>query len=233
MACASCADDGVVRVKVAEGFTPGQTTISVLGVYKDGRMSVDAWSPLSVQISAALGAPQVCEPAFGSRLQREDEVLFSSIDDEAKNDGITEALLAKLAPSAQGDVILAITVHGGVGLTTDKTDKASPPPRTPPPGGGGMGRGLAGQRGAGSQREATNLGPRPKLFELTASLFSSKQRVPLARLTLDYTGSSADDAVRQFSQELGKLVPHSVCKGWSFAPKPKLPESVGPILEGP
>jgi hypothetical protein len=232
----ACADDATVRVKVAEGFTPAKSTISVLGVFRDGRMSVDAWGPLSLPISAAIGASQVCEPAFSARLQRDDEPLFASIDDQAKNEGITEDLLARLAPSAQGDLILSITMHGSVGPPDRSSDKGPSVAQQPSGGGmpamrgGGMG-GMGGMRG-GAHREPTARGPAPKVLEISGSLFSTKRRIPLARMTLTYMGQSADDAVKQFAAEIGKLAPGSACKGWSFAGH-ELPPAVAPILDGP
>src|ERR1700733_13741034 len=100
---ASCADDATVNVKYAHGYQPGPASVSVFGVFRDGRMSVDTWSALATPVSTALGAlVDRCEPAYGERLQHENEELFSSLDDDTRNNGITEDMLAKLAPRAQG-----------------------------------------------------------------------------------------------------------------------------------
>jgi hypothetical protein len=226
---AACADDASVRVKVAEGFTPGPTNVSVLGVFRDGRMSVDAWGPIAIPLSAAIGGLNMCEPAFSARLQRENEPLFASIDEEAKSDGITEDLLIKLAPSAQGDQILAITMHGSLGGSTDKASGLSTPQATAP-----QTRGMGGMRGnrGMQQREPTVRGPAPKALELSATLFSARLHQPMARVTLVYTGTSVDEAIRQFTAEIAKLVPGSACKGWSWT-KNALPPSVAPLLDGP
>jgi hypothetical protein len=229
-ATASCSEETSVKVRYAEGFAPGPSAVSVLGVYRDGRMSVDAWGPLALPLSAALGEKTVCEPAFSARLQRDNEPLFASIDDQAKSEGVTEDLLAKLSPSAQGDVILAVSMHGSLGRAS--TDHASdePPPRAAMPSTRGMNASGAG-RGA-PHRQPTPRGPAPKVMELSATLFSTHQRKPLARLTMIYGGTSAEEAVRLFSAELGKLVPGSSCKGWSW-PADGLPREFAPILEGP
>jgi hypothetical protein len=227
----SCADDVTVRVKVAPGFSPAHAGVSVLGVFRDGRMSVDAWGPLSLAVSSALGGKEVCEPAFSARLQRENEPLFASIDEQAKSDGITEDLLGRLAPSAQGELILAITMHGGIGPTTDKGDKATPAARS-----GGMppmrGMGARGMGGAGAQREPTPRGPAPKVLELAATLFSVRGHKPVARLTFTYAGESADDAVRQFAVELGKFFAGASCAGWRLTAS-ALPPAAAPLLDGP
>jgi hypothetical protein len=227
----ACADESSVRVKVAQGFTPGPTNVSVLGVFRDGRMSVDAWGPIAIPLSAAIGGLSMCEPAFSARLQRENEPLFASIDDEAKSDGITEDLLTKLAPAAQGDQILAITMHGSVGGTTDKASGLSTPHASAPQTRGMGGGGMRGNRGM-QQREPTTRGPSPKALEMSATLFSARLHQPMARVTVIYTGTNADEAVRQFTAEIGKIVPGSACKGWSW-PANALPPSVAPLLDGP
>jgi hypothetical protein len=228
---ASCSDETSVKVRYAEGFTPGPNAVSVLGVYRDGRMSVDAWGPLALPLSAALGARAVCEPGFSARLQRDNESLFSSIDEQAKNDGVTEDLLAKLAPSAQGDVILTVTMHGSLGRASSDRMSDEPPQRSSMPSMRGMGPAGGGARGA-PQRQATPRPPPPKVLEMSATLFSVRQGKPLARLTVTYGGTSAEEAVKMFTAEVGKMVPGSSCKGWSWGTK-ALPTEVAPILDGP
>ncbi len=51
-------DEGDVHftTNFASDFTPGRHTVSVLGVYKDGRMSSSGWETLSPHVAPALGA---------------------------------------------------------------------------------------------------------------------------------------------------------------------------------
>jgi hypothetical protein len=231
LSTASCGDETSVKVRYAEGFTPGPNAVSVLGVYRDGRMSVDAWGPLALPLSTALGARAVCEPGFSARLQRDNEPLFASIDEQAKNEGVTEDLLNKLAPSAQGDVILTVTMHGSVGRSS--SDKVSDePPQRSMPSMRGMGAQGGGARG-GPQRQASPRPPPPRVLEMSAMLFSARQGKPLARLTVMYGGTNAEEAVKMFAAEVGKMVPGSSCKGWSWGGTKALPTEVAPILEGP
>jgi hypothetical protein len=231
----ACVDDASVTVKYVDGYQPGRTSISVLGVFRDGRMSVDTWTPIAPLLSTALGTEgaDVCEPAFGAQLQREHEDVFSSIDDDVRNNGITEDLLTKLATRAQGDVILTISVHGSVQTGSDSTAQgargAAPPPamrgQGAGAGAGGRGRGGAGRR---------DLPPRssvPKPLELSATLFSIKLHKQIARLTMSYTGTSTEEALRRFATEVAALAPGSTCRGWSW-PR-DLPPGVAPLLDGP
>lgn len=224
----SCADESSISVKYAEGYKPGRAGVSIFGVFRDGRMSIDSWLALSAPLSAALGG-EGCEPAFGERLQRENEELFQSLDDEVRNNGITEDLYAKLTPRAQGDLILIVTVHGATGLTAN--DKQKAPTRTPstaPPmrGAGGM----RGPRG-GSVREVSPRGPAVRPLELSASLYSIQRQKPVARLNMAYTGTSNEEAIRRFAIEVGAMAPGSTCKGWTFPGA--APASIKPLLDGP
>ena len=115
-ATVSCSDEAAVNVKYAQGYQPAPGVVSVFGVFRDGRMSVDSYGPIATPLSTALGAlVDRCEPAFSERLQHENEELYASLDDDTRNNGITEQLLARLAPRAQGDLILTITVHAQIG----------------------------------------------------------------------------------------------------------------------
>jgi hypothetical protein len=227
LAAASCADDASVSVKYAQGYTPARASVSVLGVFRDGRMSMDAWTPMGPLVSSALGAgtAEVCEPAYGERLQHQNEELFSSIDAEVRNDGITEDLLVKLAPRAQGDLILTITMHGAIAATEEKRPASGG--RAPPPPMGGRGRGARG----GNIREAPPRWTSGRPLELSASLFSVSKRQQVARLSLTYTGTSVEEATRRFATEVGAMIPGGSCKGWTFPTN--APSSVAPLLEGP
>jgi hypothetical protein len=236
-ATAACVDDASVTVKLAEGYTPGPASVSVLGVFRDGRMSIDTWIPMAPLVSTALGAAtaDVCEPAYGEQLQHEHEDVFSTFDRDVRDNGITADLLTRMEPHAQGDFILTISVHGTVGQTSEAPKAssqqqgrgASPPQSMRGAGGTGRNRGAMG----GNVREAPARGPGLRPVELSASLYSIRLHAPVARLKMLYSGQSADEALRRFAAEVSALAPGSKCKGWSW-PK-DLPASVAPLLDGP
>jgi hypothetical protein len=227
LAAASCADDASVNVKYAQGYTPARASVSVLGVFRDGRMSVDAWTPMGPVLSSALGAStaEVCETAFGERLQHENEELFSSLDAEVRNEGITEDLLTKLAPRAQGDLILTITMHGAIAAAEApaRAPRSAPPPAP-------MGGRSRGPRG-GTIREAPPYGTSGRALELSATLFSVSKHQQVARLSMSFPGSKLEEATRRFATEVGAMIPGGSCKGWTFPTS--TPASVAPLLEGP
>ncbi len=241
-AAVSCADETVV-VKYAPGFAPGPATVSVLGIFRDGRMSADAWGALGPALSGALNAPLTCEPAFGEQLARKDAELYSSIDDETRQNGITEDLLARVAPKAQGDLILTITIHGTVATAggTSPTDPSqqSSQGNAPPIPRGGLGSGRGGGRGQqGGGRGMSPVRTATKALELSASLYSVRAQKPVARLNMSYTGTSAEDAVRTFGARVATMMPGSTCRGWTFLDEKRpagdgVPATVIPSTEGP
>lgn len=221
LSTASCVGGSTVNVKYAQGYRPGPATVSVLGVFRNGRLSPESWATMASPVSTALGAvADRCEPAFGERLQREDEDLFIALDHDTRDGGITDVLLAKLASRAQGDVILTLTVHGNVGekWTERRSDPHSVPTPSPPV------RGAVA--GGGPIREVVPRGAGIRPLELTASLYSVKEQRSLARVNVSYTGQRADEAIARFSREIGALVPGSTCKGWTFP-------SAAPLSGGP
>jgi hypothetical protein len=212
-ATASCLDDASVDVKFAQGFTPARATVSVLGVFRDGRMSTEAWGPIGPSLSASLGGQSTCEAAYGDRLQQENQELYASIDADVRANGITDDLLTKLAPRAEGELILTISIHGSTPAATVETEQPAQGSAMPGPmrGGGTAGRARAGQR-QGPLR--TRVGP--KGLELSASLFSVRLHQSVARVRVIYTGASVEEAVQRFVAALGTAVPGSTCRGWSW-----------------
>jgi hypothetical protein len=228
-ASTACSPDISVDVRYASGYHPARAAISVLGVFHNGRMSTESWAPLSGPLAAALGGSDACEPAFGERLQRENEELYLSIDNEVRDAGITEELLGRLAPRAQGDLILTISVHGGVGEGAQerRSSATQVPTMTSPMRGPRAGRGPRG----GNREAPPPKGPAYKPLELTASFYSVRTHAPVARLQLSYNGTRNEEALRRFTTEIGAMAPGSTCRGWTITAPP--PDAVAPLLQGP
>src|SRR5579871_3970318 len=73
--------------------------LSVFGAFRDGRMSVRAWDDIALKLVGMLG-PEPCSALFGAELMTSEGGLASAIDDYTKNYGVSDALLAELAPAA-------------------------------------------------------------------------------------------------------------------------------------
>ena len=217
LACAlcglACSSDIRYACRFASNFTPQNHTVSVLGVYKDGQMSSEAWGELGPRVSAALGG-RMCEAAYGGASLSSDAALSSAIADFVRENGPTDGLLAQLAPAAQGDLIFVLIVAGK--LPAHQTSLVPDAP-APPVGGGrnmGPGRGGMSQSGRGS-------GSRPRrdesVLQLSASLFSVSQKQTVGVVDMEYSGESVDEAVAKFVQRLGQAVPSTTCSSWNWS----------------
>jgi hypothetical protein len=214
--CASCAEGASVNVKTAPGFTPGPATVSVLGVFRDGRMSTDAWTPLGPPLSTALGqVADLCEVAYGERLQQEQPDLYTFLEEDTRMNGITEDMLVKLAPKAEGELILTVTIHGRIIQAAPDHDDM--PPQSAPALRPGAGRTRPGVRASASR------GVAPGGLQFAASLFSVPKQKSVARLNMSYTGTSVEDAFRRFAAELSTVVPGGTCRGWKWRDASKVP----------
>src|SRR5579863_233049 len=94
LAFVSCDEgDAHFSVKFASNFSPAKHTVSVLGVYKDGRMSADGWEALAPRVGPAICAGD-CEVGYNT-LASTNGALADAIDAYAQADGPTDDLLTK------------------------------------------------------------------------------------------------------------------------------------------
>jgi hypothetical protein len=224
----SCEDSAQFSVKYAPGFAEGRTTISVFGVFRDGRMNADTWTQIGGPLSASFGEGR-CDAAYGEALARANPDLYAAVDEEARSNGITDDLLARVAGDALGDVIMIISVHGRAGLPAAEPAGSDPPPvgnTRPSMRGGGAG----GARGRG--RRLTPASGAGNTLEISASLFDVRQRRSVAKVSMRYLGASIDDALVKFAQRLGTIVPGSTCRGWKWSPKAEAPTAPAPLPSG-
>lgn len=222
VAAAACGStDARFTSRFAPGFAGAHHVVSVLGVYRDGQMSADAWNFVGPKISPSLGAT-TCEAAYAFALVSSNSVLSSAIDDYARSSGPTEALLEQLAPAAKGDLILVVTLAGKVPTRSIDAEPSRPAPSTPMMGGrGGTGGGGGGAHGAGIMREGSQAraAPGTNALQMSASLYSVREKRSVALVAMEYTGESADQAIAQFAGKLAEALPATKCAGWSWDAK--------------
>lgn len=212
----SCSESSAsFDVKYAPGFSPDRATVSVLGVFRNGRMDAESWAQLGPAISGALGRPR-CEVAYGGELAQRSPELYAAIEDGARDSGITDELLEKVAPLAEGDLILVISVHGEAKTRSLSASDVDPV-------------GAAGPQGSMRGRAPRSRLPSPGGARRTsldgglgiaASLYSIRLHRSVARMSMAYEGPSLEDAVSRFAGELGKVVPGSTCRGFHRAAPP-------------
>ena len=212
----SCgAGDAQFDVRTASGFGPAEhRTVSALGVFKDGALSDDAWNELGRKLAPFLG-PASCEPAWGSRLRALDSPLASAIDAYARTNGPSDALLGALAPMADGDVVLLITVFGRLPVDTADAGNGVPAVALSAPRGRGRGRSRTTPSASAPPRDEEAL-------VLSASLYSVVEHRSVARVEMKYAGHSVDEATRQFVAKLTASFPRSSCVGWKWEARPRV-----------
>jgi len=238
----ACAEENAqldAKPAAAPVFSKDETTVSVFGLFRDGRLSPDSWEKLGPALSAPFGKA-LCDSAYTAHLENADPALSSVIDDYAKENGITDELLDQFASLAEGKVILAFTVLGHVPAAKTESsagasNSAKAQSQTPGSGGqgmagggtgmgggglgrGGMGRGMGGGRhfqtapSTGNQTQRADRGE----FQFSASFFSVRLHRSIATESLTYSGSDIDEALKKFADRLGTVLPGSTCKGWNW-----------------
>src|ERR1700759_4804873 len=81
----------VLRSHLATGFHAASRTVSVLGVYKDGRLRPDSGGAVPAPIARALGG-RVCAAGFSEAFVGANPELSAAIDHYARANGPTEEL---------------------------------------------------------------------------------------------------------------------------------------------
>jgi hypothetical protein len=210
----ACSDDAQFTTRFASDFAPGGHRISVLGLFKDGRMNAEAWESLGPQLSAPFGA--TCDTAYGS-LVTGNPGLSAAVDDYVRANGPGDELLEQLAPAASGDVILVFTVAGHVAPKSLPTSDPNLNQGASPSMGTGKYRGMRpGASSMGGSRGMRAAPAGPAAFEISASLFSVSQHKSVGLVSMAYDGPSADDAIQRMKAKLAAAIPGATCGGWDW-----------------
>jgi len=234
-AVAGCGtQDAVYATNFAPDFTPAHHTVSVLGVFKDGRMSSEAWDAIAARIGASLGGTK-CEAAYAEIATSPNHPLFTAIDEYTQANGPTDDLLAKISPAAVGDLVLIVIVAGKLPTPEkikiqEETDK--PPGTANTVGGGGRGAPggtLGGMRNVGGRTFRGDPAAIDRL-DLSASLFSVPKATSVALVALQYSGETIDDAVQKFTTKLSSSLPDARCVGWNWEAKID-PDAIGASID--
>jgi hypothetical protein len=221
---AGCSDAAQFSTRYAPSFTHAPHTVSLLGVYKDGRMNSEVWEQIGPGLSAPLGGK--CGPGYDGLVASNPD-LSAAIDDYARANGIGDDLLDQLAPAATGELVMVVTIAGHVGTKGQDLPDTSAVQSTAPATMGSKYRGMGGQGGAGMGGMGGTRGPtgamrKPRAltdgdsFEMSASLFSVKEHKSIGMVAMSYSGPSVDDAVSKLAAKLGVELPGTTCTGWDW-----------------
>jgi len=222
----ACSDAAQITTRYAPSYTHAPHTVSLLGVYKDGRMNPDVWEQIGPGMSAPLGGK--CDPGYDMLVTSNPE-LSAAIDDYARANGIGDELLDQLGPAAKGDLVMVVTVAGHVTQKGEDVPDTSAVSGGAPAsmgnkyrggsmgGGSGMG-GMGNTRGSGAMRRPRALAD-GAAFEMSASLFSIREHRSVGLVSMAYSGPSVDDAVSKLAARLGVELSGSTCASWDWTAK--------------
>jgi hypothetical protein len=210
---AACADDAQIKARYAPELAHGRHVVSVLGVYKDGRMSSDAWEIVGPRLSSPFGA--TCETAYG-QLVAGNEKLSGAIDDAVRANGPSDDLLALLAPAAKGDLILVVTLAGHVGNKNQPLPDTNSILGSTPTASTGKYRGMGGGMPASRPTRGTFPGKLPAQLEMSAILYSVADKKPVGAIDMQYDGPSLDDALARMAAKFNEAMPGSACGAWDW-----------------
>jgi hypothetical protein len=211
VAGSGCADERF-DAHFAPEFPRSATSVSIFGVFKDGRLSPESWAQLSGRLSGAFGK-KGCDALYIESFSGVAPTLSAAVDDYTRANGVTDDLLAKFAPMAKGENIMLVTVAGhppqpignsGMGPMTRNSQPSSM-----------SGMGGRGARGMASPPHDFEEHTDQSVFQVSATLFSVREHRSVAELAMTYEGSSTDAAIAKFAARLGDELRGSSCTGWS------------------
>jgi len=212
----ACSDDAQFTTRFASDFSPSRHTVSVLGVFRDGQMSTEAWESIGAKLSTPFGA--TCDTGFAG-LVTSNQPLSAAIDDYVRANGPGDELLEQLAPAATGDLIAVFTVAGHVaGKAAASPDTTAVQQSSPMTGsGGGRYRGSrpGGVNGGRGMPKAAAIAS----FEVSVSFYSVAEKRAVGMVALQYEGTSQDEALQRMAQKLGLSLPSAKCAGWDWKAK--------------
>jgi hypothetical protein len=242
----ACATPGEGQPEVNVVPAPDATkpeSVSVFGIFRNGRMSPEAWEDLGKVLSTPFSGG-ICKAAYDVLFTDANPQLADAIDEYTKENGVSDELLEKFAPLAGGDTILFIAIDGQLpkplAAGADKPAKAAQNPsssgqgnsggsgagqgggsgggRGMGRGGGGMGRGGMGGRRAQSA-PAEHAKPDKGSWELTAYFYSVRLRRSTRQVDLTQQGQDMDGDLKLFAAKLGTEIPGVPCHGWGSPTK--------------
>lgn len=235
--------DAQFNVRFAREDVPPHPTVSVFGVFNDGRMSPGAWEKLAPTLNASLGGGP-CEVLFGDRLAETEPGFSADIDRVTREEGMSPELLQRIAPRSNANFVLLIDMYGKLPARVKDRHQGRGQAAMGAPGamsgsgmaGGAMPGGMsgAGMRGGGMHGGGMHGGrmrgmgqggqSEPRMddnaFELTVTLISAETLKPVGRIAMHYTGASVDDALAKFQQRLSAELQGVTCAGWKWSSAP-------------
>lgn len=204
-------------VRSEPSWPRAQHHFSTFAVQRDGVVSRQGWGALGPNVPGPFGAHH-CDVAFGQTLFESAPELAEAIGSYVKANGVTDALLERVAPAAEGDTIMFIIMSGAPRVAADGGPNTVGMASGRGGGGGGRGGrrgGMGGGRG-GMRQSAGEPHEGGDGLQIDATFYSIRERRSLAEIRMSYTGAHMDEAVRAFNVRLDQEFPGARCSGWTW-----------------
>jgi len=215
------------QVDVPPSFHTAPPSISIVGVYRDGRFSSDTWPDLAPAVEGAVRGR--CVLGHGEELRAADPALYDELEDDVRRDGVTDDVVGRFAPASLGDVLMVLHFYTPVAASTKGTSgspaPALPAARAP------YSRGSAGTMGRPLINGAEPLPDRDRPnVELAAVLYAKKDHAAIGEVVLTYDGRDTNAAIQAFGERLARELHGARCAGWTW-PTPAAPKAPAPEPE--
>jgi hypothetical protein len=196
LACASCSDQEF-QVRHSAGLPRGGE-VSVLGIFKDGRLDTAAWEDVALRLLRK----ERCLAGFTRGLAEARPGVHGSVDRYVRDNGVTEKLLDLLAPAARSDRIMVLTVAGGPPKVFSR--KWVPEARA-----------RGGSRSSRGGHFSTVTDGRE--LTVSAEVFSVKEHRFVEQVRMSYGGQDTEGALTRFADKLAAEIPIAACAAWDWA----------------
>jgi len=226
---------GIARASDTDSDKP--ESVSVFGIFRNGRMSPEAWEDFGKALSTPF-SQGICQAVYDVVFTDANPELATTIDGYTRENGVSDELLATFAPLARGDTILVVAIDGQLpkpaAASAEKPTKPAQDPTSSGQGNGGsgasqggvpggsrgMGRGGGGmgRGGMGGRRAPSTPGQPAKpdrgSWELTAFFYSVRRHHVTRQVDLTQQGQDIDGDISLFAAKLGTEIPNVPCRGW-------------------
>jgi hypothetical protein len=195
-------------VQSSPGWARANRRVSTFGLKRDGLMMKDGWRALGPEQAPPFGA-NACDVAYSAQTFSNQADLAGAFDEYTRAHGVTDQLLEAVAPAAQGDSFLFVSISGHPQFSGDSA----------PPSAAAMGsRGTPNMQVGvfGMERGGASSGSSDGGFIVDAVVFSVADKKSVAELRLRYTGKRIDEAFQMFNQRFESEFPGATCAGWNL-----------------
>ncbi|MGC4093829.1 MAG: hypothetical protein QM756_39185 [Polyangiaceae bacterium] len=221
---AGCAAERASLIQTTPEFKPGAQSVSIVGVFRKGRLDQTSWTAMAPHVVSAFGGEH-CIAAYGHELRDADPDTYAAFDRRVKEEGLSAEALRTLMPYTEADLLVIFDARDprarAPRIRKDPTDLPGRPLRS----------GIARSQTHPSEPPTTVTTIAGAGFSLTASLYSTSLRKSVARIDTN-DADTLDGAASELAQNLKRVLNGSRCAPWKWtehqAAPPAAPAAAAP-----